>query len=91
VVRLPLATFVKRHGNGVSRPSHGERAPLPVRKILVVDDTQIAVIHAEGVAGNSSGKKVSRQLMAATALEIVAKEQPDVVISDIGTARDGWF
>jgi PAS domain S-box-containing protein len=90
IVRLPLARGAERCGNGMPSSPRGDRALLPVRKILIVDDTQAAV-HMLAKLLEFLGQEVRVAHDGAAALEIVAEEEPDVVISDIGMPEmDGY-
>jgi PAS domain S-box-containing protein len=89
LVRLPLAMGGKCRQND-ALPRTGERAPLPVHKILVVDDTHAAV-HMLGKLLEVLGQEVHTTNDPAAALEIAINEEPDVVISDIGMpGMDGY-
>jgi PAS domain S-box-containing protein len=83
IVRLPLAKFAERRQTAVPPAVRGDRAPLPVRRILIVDDTQVAV-YMLGKLLQILGQEIFTAHDGATALEIVAAQKPDVVISDIG-------
>ena len=90
VVRLPLATIAARGENGARPAAPADRAPLPARKILIVDDTREAS-YMLGKLLEVLGQEVYAAHDGAAALELVADEEPDVVISDIGMpAMDGY-
>jgi PAS domain S-box-containing protein len=82
VVRLPLSFDAQR----LSAPppdSPPPQASLPVRRVLIVDDTRAAA-YILGKLLEILGQEVRSAHDAASALEMVRAEHFDVVISDIG-------
>lgn len=77
VVRLPLTQSVPTPTVAAPR-----RAAFPPRRVLVVDDARAAVFTL-GKLLEAMGQRVRTAHDAATALEIVRSDPPDVVISDI--------
>ena len=89
IVRLPLAAPPDAAAPQPTFPPSAKK-PLPVRKILVVDDTQAAV-YILGRLLEALGQQVRTANSGAAALENVQQEKPDVVISDIAMPNmDGY-
>jgi PAS domain S-box-containing protein len=81
IVRLPLAQSKPR----LDRPHAFPRSaasPLPVRRVVVVDDTRAAVYTLARLL-ETMGQKVRTADNAAAALELIHAERPDLVISDL--------
>jgi PAS domain S-box-containing protein len=89
VVRLPVAR--RAGGNGVSAVRETAQRPrLPVHRVLVVDDAQAAVYMLGKLLG-VLGQDVRTTQKAASALEMIRSDPPDLVISDIGMPEmDGY-
>ena len=89
VVRLPVAA----PRTSAAPPSNAplpDRATLPQRRILVVDDTRVAV-YTLGKLLEALGQEVLLAYDAETALQTAQVSQPDLVISDIGMpGMDGY-
>ncbi len=88
IVRLPLGAIPPRAPSQL--PVSPDKKTLPVRRILVVDDTHAAVFIL-GRLLEALGQHVRTAGSGAAALEIVQHERPDVVISDIAMPNmDGY-
>ena len=81
IVRLPLAPPRLRTERPINLPAAGATA-LPVRRVVVVDDTRAAVYTLARLL-ETMGQQVRTADDAATALELIRKERPDLVISDL--------
>ena len=87
VVHLPI---LDRSQSSSPAPPTGSRAQLSRRRVLVVDDTSDARF-VLGKLLELLGQQVRTANDAATALESVEREVPDLVISDIGMPSvDGY-
>ncbi len=84
IVRLPLSVKGRTAGPATAPPT--QRAALPRRRILVVDDTRAAAFTL-GKLLETMEQQVCIVHDAATALERVQADPPDVVISDIAMPR----
>lgn len=79
-IRLPT---VKQIGNPPPADSKVRRdAALPVRRIVVVDDARAAA-HVLSKLLEAMGQQVTSVNDAADAIELIERELPDIVISDI--------
>jgi PAS domain S-box-containing protein len=81
IVRLPLAPAVSRSIRPANLPEL-LGPPHPARRIVVVDDTRAAVYTLARLL-ETMGQQVRTANDAAMALELVRKERPDLVISDL--------
>jgi PAS domain S-box-containing protein len=89
VVRLPVAAVRTAAAPPTGAP-FPDRATLPQRRVLVVDDTRVAV-YTLGKLLEALGQEVLLAYDAATALQTARVSQPDLVISDIGMpGMDGY-
>ncbi len=88
VIRLPVLSAML---TAVAAPSPPRTTgPLPVRRILVVDDTRAAV-YILGRLLEALGQEVRTAGSAAAALNMIQQERPDVIISDIAMPKmDGY-
>lgn len=85
IVRLPLASVQPR--------PPADRKPvreLPSRQILIVDDVPSA-LYVLGKLLERMGQKVRTADSAATALECVRAQRPDIIISDIGMPNSNGY
>ena len=88
VVKLPVS--LKRTGERQSETPTNGPAPLPQRKILVVDDTRAALLVLEKLL-TVLGQHVRTAPDALTALEAARTDPPEIIISDIGMPEiDGY-
>jgi CheY-like chemotaxis protein len=88
VIRLPLPAKSDSLTSTPTKPI--THKPLPVRRILVVDDTHAAVFIL-GRLLEALGQQVRTANSGAAALEVVQQERPDVIISDIAMpGMDGY-
>ncbi len=89
IVYLPIMRDSQRHSAPMPPRQHS-RTSVPRRQILVVDDTPAAG-YVLGKLLETMGQQVRTVHDAATALEDVRRERPDLVISDIGMPNmDGY-
>jgi CheY-like chemotaxis protein len=89
IVRLPLAQDAP-HVPLSKAPAESAPARVPVRRVLVVDDTR-ASAYVLGKLLEKLGQQVRTAHDAASALESAQREPPDVVISDIAMPNmDGY-
>jgi CheY-like chemotaxis protein len=94
IVRLPLVSAAASSPSAASGSSKSipEKisTTLPPRKILLVDDTHAAA-YMLGKLLEMMGHQVRVALGGEEALELLAQEMPEVVISDIGMPKmDGY-
>jgi PAS domain S-box-containing protein len=88
IIRLPLKIESESIASAPIAPLSNK--PLPVRRILVVDDTHAAVFIL-GRLLEALGQQVFTAPNAAAGLEIAMAERPDVIISDIAMpGMDGY-
>jgi PAS domain S-box-containing protein len=89
IVRLPLAPASSRSKRRTNLPELVVPAR-PARRIVVVDDTRAAVDTLARLL-EKMGQQVRTANDAATALELVRKERPDLVISDLAMPNMNGF
>lgn len=80
-VRLPFSQ-VRTRLDWPATPAPAGAAKLPVRSVVVVDDTRAAVYTLARLL-ETMGQKVRTAEDAPTALKLIAAERPDLVISDL--------
>jgi PAS domain S-box-containing protein len=81
IVRLPLAQAKLRLEHLANLPQAGA-TKLPVRRVVVVDDTRAAVYTLARLL-ETMGQQVRTAEDAATALALIQNDRPDLVISDL--------
>jgi signal transduction histidine kinase len=79
-VRLPLVEA--NAANGLTAPADGDKQPLPVLRILLVDDNQSAA-HMMGRLLQKLGQDVHVVNSGSDALIRVPQVTPDIIISDV--------